>query len=528
VSAPDSRRLFRRAVWTVAFLCGSSLTIASATAGHGDRPNTDTAVAHELAVTTDAAPMVGLAASADGHGYWIAAADGHVWNYGDAPALGGVHTALQRPIVGMAATPDAHGYWLVASDGGIFSFGDARFYGSTGAMRLNQPIVGMATTPAGHGYWLVASDGGIFSFGDARFYGSTGAMHLNRPIVGMARTASGHGYWLVARDGGLFTFGDARFHGSLGGTPPGSPIVGMAATRDRAGYWMVSDAGGVYAFGSATPHGEIIKDAYPRGVEALVPTGDENGYWLLTARGAVLGFGDASWYGSIVRPRRHPIGLTHLRLYGDSLVTQADPDFHFQIEDSGYSLQDANFIGAALCDALPDMYGTRRSVPDEVVLAFSGNTRPCLPAGAATDGDVFVDGYRHASEQAVAAFAAEGTMVVFALPPPRLDNPATAYLPGVYKDVAQQWPELARAYDAGANVAGPNNTWVATLPCLPFETASMGCTNGNIAVRAPDKLHFCPGGLADPNNIWSGCALWSSGSWRYAMGLFHAAQTGRP
>ncbi len=78
------------------------------------------------------------------------------------------------------------GYWLVAADGGIFSYGDATFYGSTGGMHLNQPIVGMAATPDGGGYWLVAADGGIFSYGDATFYGSTGGMHLNQPIVGMA------------------------------------------------------------------------------------------------------------------------------------------------------------------------------------------------------------------------------------------------------------------------------------------------------------------------------------------------------
>ena len=74
---------------------------------------------------------------------------------------------LNKPIVGMAATPDGGGYWLVASDGGIFAFGDARFYGSTGAITLNQPIVGMRATPDGSGYWLVAADGGIFAFGDA-------------------------------------------------------------------------------------------------------------------------------------------------------------------------------------------------------------------------------------------------------------------------------------------------------------------------------------------------------------------------
>src|SRR2546422_7423313 len=37
---------------------------------------------------------------------------------------------LNNPIVGMAATPTGKGYWLVASDGGIFAFGDAVFQGS--------------------------------------------------------------------------------------------------------------------------------------------------------------------------------------------------------------------------------------------------------------------------------------------------------------------------------------------------------------------------------------------------------------
>jgi hypothetical protein len=86
---------------------------------------------------------------------------------------------LNAPVVGMAATPDGGGYWLVASDGGVFTFGDAGFYGSEGGHPLNKPIVGMAATPDGGGYWLVASDGGIFSFGDASFYGSEGGVPLN-------------------------------------------------------------------------------------------------------------------------------------------------------------------------------------------------------------------------------------------------------------------------------------------------------------------------------------------------------------
>src|SRR5207248_11432532 len=39
------------------------------------------------------------------------------------------------------------GYWLAAANGGVFSYGNAPFKGSVGT--LNKPIVGMATTPLG-------------------------------------------------------------------------------------------------------------------------------------------------------------------------------------------------------------------------------------------------------------------------------------------------------------------------------------------------------------------------------------------
>jgi hypothetical protein len=136
------------------------------------------------------------------------------------------------PVVGMAATHDGNGYWLVGSDGGIFAFGDAAFHGSTGGLKLNAPVVGMAATADSGGYWLVGSDGGVFNYGDAGFYGSTGGLTLNAPIVGMAATSDGGGYWLVASDGGVFSYGDARFYGSRGGQPLNAPIVGMAATPD--------------------------------------------------------------------------------------------------------------------------------------------------------------------------------------------------------------------------------------------------------------------------------------------------------
>ncbi|ACU54889.1 Ig family protein [Acidimicrobium ferrooxidans DSM 10331] len=205
-----------------------------------------------------------LASATISPGYDLVAADGGVFSFGDAGFYGNTYTLgltglggsrpLAAPIVAMAPTPDGKGYWLVAADGGVFSFGDAGFYGNTytlgltglsGSRPLAAPIVAMAPTPDGNGYWLVAADGGVFSFGDAGFYGNTytlgltglgGSRPLAAPIVAMAPTPDGKGYWLVAADGGVFSFGDAGFYGNTytlgltglsGSRPLAAPVVGI-------------------------------------------------------------------------------------------------------------------------------------------------------------------------------------------------------------------------------------------------------------------------------------------------------------
>jgi hypothetical protein len=232
-------------------------------------------------------------------GYWMAASDGGIFNFGDLPfcgSTGGV--ALTKPIVGIAGTSNGGGYWLVASDGGIFNFGNASFHGSTGGVRLTQPIVGMAPTSDGNGYWLVASDGGVFSFGDAKFHGSTGGIRLNRPIVAIAPTFDNQGYWLVASDGGVFAFGDAKFHGSTGGVNLARPIVGMASTADSRGYWMVASDGGIFAFGDAKFRGSTGSVALAKPIVAMHATRDGLGYWLVASDGGIFSFGDAKFRGS--------------------------------------------------------------------------------------------------------------------------------------------------------------------------------------------------------------------------------------
>ena len=190
--------------------------------------------------------------SGSGPGYWLVAADGGVFSFGQAGfygSTGAIH--LAEPVVGMAATPDGAGYWLVAADGGVFSFGDARFGGSEGGAHLPGAIVGMAATPDGGGYWLAGADGSVYAFGDAPARGGTAGGGLAAPVVGISPTATGLGYWLVAADGGVFSFGDAAWYGSTGGEQLTSPVRAMSVTANAAGYWLIAGDGGVFAFGNA-------------------------------------------------------------------------------------------------------------------------------------------------------------------------------------------------------------------------------------------------------------------------------------
>jgi hypothetical protein len=231
-------------------------------------------------------PVVGIAATPSGNGYWLAASDGGIFTFGDAEyfgSMGGV--PLNKPIVGLAATATGKGYWLVASDGGIFTFGDAVYFGSTGDIVLNKPMVGMATTSTGEGYWLVASDGGIFTFGDAVFYGSTGNIALQKPVVGMAVTPTGIGYWLVASDGGIFTFGDADFLGSTGAIVLNQPVVAMAATPAGDGYWLVAKDGGIFTFGTAGYFGSAAVTVRDEPVVGMAASPDGAGYVMVRAAG---------------------------------------------------------------------------------------------------------------------------------------------------------------------------------------------------------------------------------------------------
>ncbi|HWE71171.1 MAG TPA: hypothetical protein VG205_12435 [Acidimicrobiales bacterium] len=243
------------------------------------------------------ATAVGMAATPDGGGYWLAWSDGDVTTHGDAPSYGNASTlALTQPITHIVATPDGGGYWLVAADGGTFAFGTAGFYGSMGGIPLNKPVVDMAPTSDGKGYWLVASDGGIFAFGDAVFRGSMGGRPLNKPVVGIAADTATGGYWLVASDGGIFAIG-APFFGSTGALSLNQPVNGMAVTPTNKGYLFVASDGGIFAFGDAAFHGSTGSLTLNKPIVGLSIDPATGGYWLVGSDGGIFAFG-APFFGA--------------------------------------------------------------------------------------------------------------------------------------------------------------------------------------------------------------------------------------
>jgi Cysteine-rich secretory protein family len=287
----DARRHMRSAIITVAILAASATAAGSVARASTTAHASDVAV--ESTVTALAAPVVGLAATPTGRGYWRVGADGGVLTAGDAPFYGSAAGMPHDSIVAIAATRSGHGYWLTDRRGAVFAFGDAAFHGSMGGLHLNLPIVGMAATPDGRGYWLVASDGGIFSF-NAPFYGSTGSMRLNRPIVGMAAAPNGKGYWLVASDGGIFSY-NTPFYGSTGSIRLNQPITGMAAAPNGNGYTMVAADGGLFRFGANSPfYGSAVGACPGAPAVAVAMSPGAIGYWIAFADARTYAFSPTS------------------------------------------------------------------------------------------------------------------------------------------------------------------------------------------------------------------------------------------
>jgi uncharacterized protein YkwD len=287
-----ARWLVRLSTATALLLTGVAATTPSVSPAGAATVKVNATVSSSVAAL--AAPVVGVAATPSGHGYWRVAKDGGILTAGDAHYYGSAAGKWHDTVVAMAATPNGGGYWIADRRGIVYAFGNARFKGDLRAKPLNKPIVGIAGTPNGQGYWMVASDGGIFTFGNAPYRGSMGGHRLNKPVVGMASTSNGQGYWLVASDGGMFTF-NAPFKGSMGGHRLNKPIIGMAPAPGGQGYALVGSDGGLFRFGSNVPFYGSAANACPgaSAVGVAISPGAV-GYWITFANAVTYPFSPAT------------------------------------------------------------------------------------------------------------------------------------------------------------------------------------------------------------------------------------------
>jgi hypothetical protein len=201
------------------------------------------------------------------------------------------------------------------------------------------------------------------------------------------------------------------------------------------------------------------------------------------------------------RPAPRPGGL--VILYGDSLATEASGDFVNALRRT----TDAEVVtrvvpGDAPCDALDDMQADLARRPTVVVISYAGNNGTgCVrgPAGEELTGDALTARYDADVRRATEMFATAGTRVVLVGGPdaPGLPGGASAAIADDYHRIVNEWAGRdlgqVRYADAAAVVSGPGRAFAAQLPCRSDEGAAQGCTGGEVAVRNPDGIHFCPG-----------------------------------
>ncbi|MBL7496696.1 hypothetical protein [Frankia nepalensis] len=225
-------------------------------------------------------------------------------------------------------------------------------------------------------------------------------------------------------------------------------------------------------------------------------------------------------------------GRQRVVLWGDSMAAEAAGPFTEALQANGADVLVRTFGGTAICDWLTDIDGQLRDwAPTTAVLAFSGNV-----LSSCMQGRDMVDAYSRDASVAADRLAAAGVDVVFAVAPPRWDQPVAA---DGTTDLEQIWRSVvatvlarltARAPAGGATGEAPGRIevfraglavtdagrWAERLPCRLGERCG---PDGTVVVRGPDGTHFCP--VAVP--AMTACPVDSPGATRYGQALAQAA-----
>jgi hypothetical protein len=222
--------------------------------------------------------------------------------------------------------------------------------------------------------------------------------------------------------------------------------------------------------------------------------------------------------------------------YGDSLTSEA----HWQITSqyatkSGWVLHLAYLSGIPLCNLIPVIQNDIATLhPYRIVIETFGNVGTSCTEEP--DGSQIAYGspdwlalYQSNFETILATTDAAGTRVTLVDSPmtstPGLNTAETA-LNGLMSTEAQAHHKVSVA-PGPSNAVETNGQYTLTKPCTTAEKAdpNSGCgtpKKGQIIVRAPDGVHFCPVGYPDGSDGSEPCAVYSSGAVRYGNGMVTA------
>lgn len=168
------------------------------------------------------------------------------------------------------------------------------------------------------------------------------------------------------------------------------------------------------------------------------------------------------------------------------------------------------FGGTSICMWLPTMREVAQQHPDMVLITFA----PEYPR----DCDHTSDYLRELQDDAgTAAEVFAGTPVIFAADPAQKGFSQQAKVHAAYEAAARAHRNATVRYPD--RVVTPNDTFSEFLPCLPDETAAMGCGPSPygrvIKVRAPDGVHLCP--IIPP--IPGHCPMYAPGERRFGTAV---------
>ena len=216
-------------------------------------------------------------------------------------------------------------------------------------------------------------------------------------------------------------------------------------------------------------------------------------------------------------------------LYGDSLAFESQTHFRDALLRAGITdVHTKTFGGTALCDWIDDMRADALSLkPTVVIIEFSGNAlTPCMhdENDAPLIAEAYFSKYVQDAGEALRIFRPTGAAVYFVGAPisrhaAEVHDPNAGRLNTLYSDIAAM--AGAKYVDAGAAVLD-HGRWTATMPCRvtePCTGSADGTDRGVNVVRSPDGVHFCPNAGAAEQGVTDGCAVWSSGAYRFGSAM---------